>query len=73
MTAFKKAKDRKMLLNNPPVKETKLKHSRDVMDKYDPRNAHSKPGEFKAIPTHNQSSNPNLPAHLTASYNKVAS
>ena len=29
MTTFKKAKDRKLFLNNPPQKETHLKESKD--------------------------------------------
>ena len=30
MTQFRKAKDRKLLLNNPPKKETHLKGSKDL-------------------------------------------
>jgi hypothetical protein len=46
MTRFRKAKDRKLLLNNPPKKETHLKGSKDLETVID---APFKKGQFGGI------------------------
>ena len=81
MTIFKKQKERKKMLNNPPTKVTVLKSSRD-MDKYSLKNSYSRPGEFGIMTKENQSlnstrdlnrsRNSNIPIYLTSSYNKAA-
>ena len=81
MTIFKKQKERKKMLNNPPTKVTVLKSSREV-DKYSLKNSYSRPGEFGLMTKDNlsmnstrdlnRSRNSNVPVHLTSSYNKAA-
>ena len=81
MTIFKKQKERKKMLNNPPTKVTVLKSSREV-DKYSLKNSYSRPGEFGLMTKDNSSLNStrdlnrsrtsNIPVHLTSNYNKAA-
>ena len=58
MLEFKKPRDRKNLLNNPPVKETKLKTAQTKDGKVPmsltgaPITEHTKPGEFDAPRIH---------------------
>jgi hypothetical protein len=50
MITYKKAKDRNLLLNNPPKKETKLKGSKDN----DTISNYTKPGEFAPMKLHDE-------------------